>query len=274
MKWADYCISKASYVNGAIDVVEIRPDLGESIGAARQTIRSELVGLYLVGNTFVTVDRDQWGLWHKVSDAHFFWNGSDYAISDSGTRFFGDSLGSIPLALPRRKVFVSYYHDDDQEYKDQFVRLAEDLIINKSVEKGDIEPDNSTEYIKHLIQRGFLSDASVIIVLLGSNTRGRKHVDWEISGGLDLKVGGNYAGLVGIALPTFPDYYSDFYYFANLPKRLAANARTKYSGIYKWTTDRTSIQYMVEEAFWGRSSRSGKRVNRAIPQMQRDTLGR
>ena len=65
---------------------------------------------------------------------------------------------------------------------------------------GEYDPDKSDEYIKRLIREDKVSDSSVVIVLVGPNTRKRKHVDWEIYAGLRSSVNGSY-GLVGIMLP-------------------------------------------------------------------------
>jgi hypothetical protein len=103
----------------------------------------------------------------------------------------------------KHNVFISYYHKD-QNYKDYFDSLFGNLFINKSIKSGDIDTDISTEYIKRLIIENYITDSSVIVVLVGPKTYGRKHVDWEISAALNKKVGG-YSGLLGICLPNHPD---------------------------------------------------------------------
>lgn len=42
---------------------------------------------------------------------------------------------------PRHKVFISFHHED-QFYKDQFVEMMGDDIVDRSVEDGDIDDDN------------------------------------------------------------------------------------------------------------------------------------
>lgn len=84
----------------------------------------------------------------------------------------------------RHKVFTSFYHKDDQKYKDYIDRNFSHLIINKSIMNGEYDPDNSDAYIKRLIREDKVSGSSVVIVLVGPNTKGRKHVDWEIYAGL------------------------------------------------------------------------------------------
>ncbi len=59
----------------------------------------------------------------------------------------------------RHKVFISYYHKDDQHYRNRFEQLFGHIFINKSVELGDIDADLSTEYIKRLIQENYITDS-------------------------------------------------------------------------------------------------------------------
>lgn len=49
-------------------------------------------------------------------------------------------------------IFTSYYHYDDQYYKDYIDNHFGNLIINESVMIGEYDPDNSDEYIKRLIR--------------------------------------------------------------------------------------------------------------------------
>ena len=42
----------------------------------------------------------------------------------------------------RHNVFLSYYHEQDQKFKDRFVRMMGDNIVDKSVDLGDIIDNN------------------------------------------------------------------------------------------------------------------------------------
>ncbi len=173
----------------------------------------------------------------------------------------------------RHKVFVSYYHHDDQAYRNAFENAFRNTFIVKSVQQGDIDVDNSAEYIKRLIQEDFISDASVVIVLVGPKTRCRKHVDWEISAGLNKKVDG-YSGLMGILLPTFPLTADNKYNRADLPRRLDANVYSGYASLYQWSSITASVNALtsaIDEAFDRRVTETAQIVNLAIPQMQRNT---
>jgi hypothetical protein len=176
----------------------------------------------------------------------------------------------LPLNGTIRKTFVSYYHKDDQDSRTKFENLFGDLIVSKSVEDGDIDSDNSDEYIKQLIQKEYLSDTTVLVVLIGPKTKCRMHVDWEISGAISSRVGGN-SGLVGILLPNHPDYGEGKNYNAvNIPKRLAANLDSGYAKLHDWTDDRIKMQQYIENAFIGKSE-TEKIRNKSIPQMDKDT---
>lgn len=73
----------------------------------------------------------------------------------------------------RHKVFVSYHHANDQEYRDLFEGLFDDIhdfFISKSVQMGDIGTDLKTETIRQKIRNKYLADATVTVVLIGSET--------------------------------------------------------------------------------------------------------
>lgn len=154
----------------------------------------------------------------------------------------------------RHKVFLSYYHKDDQYYKNEFERLFGRIFINKSVGNGEIDSDLSTEYIKRLIQQGYITDTSVLVVLVGPKTMCRKHVDWEISAAISKKVGG-YSGLMGILLPEFPLTSDEKFYYKDLPPRLADNVKKGYAKIYTWNwvcSYESRIKSAIEDAFQSR----------------------
>ena len=103
--------------------------------------------------------------------------------------------------MTQRKVFISYHHKNDQKFKDCLVSQnnQNDWFIDKSIEKDDIDPDNKTLTTKQSIKRQALDDTSVIVVLYGSETYKRKHVDWEIYGALTRRGDRvTTSGLVGV----------------------------------------------------------------------------
>ena len=67
----------------------------------------------------------------------------------------------------RHKVFISYYHEDNQEWTDRFKRMMVDKIVDWSVDIGDIA-DNSPPKADTLrrIRDEHISQATVTVVLM------------------------------------------------------------------------------------------------------------
>ena len=172
--------------------------------------------------------------------------------------------------IQKHKVFISYYHKDDQKYKNYIDDNFKDIIINKSVMDNDIDSDNSDEYIKRLIREDYISDSSVVIVLVGKNTKTRKHVDWEIYTGLRGSVNGN-SGLVGILLPELQSNNNQYYY-EDIPSRLADNIKSGYSKMYDWNYAINNFKSIIDEAFENRIKLKDKMDN-SRNQMQNNTTG-
>jgi hypothetical protein len=257
MKWADYCVSKLTLKEGMIDNVLLYNDLGESLDSEEiEKTRAWMVQQVNNGKTFCSIKRKENGLWYKIGD--FTYDGNYF------TWFV------VPQNITRRKTFVSYYHRDDQAYRETFENLFGDLVMSKSVEYGDIDSDNSDEYIGQLIKEEYLSDTTVLVVLIGPKTKCRKHVDWEIAGALNFKVGDTYAGLLGLILPGHPDYGTEKATYALMPARLADNFKTGYAVIRDWSEDRIAMQNYIELAFDRRTLMKDKRDN-SREKMKKDT---
>ena len=254
---ANFLVSKVKWNNCKIESFLVHEDKGEYVGTGVEHNRNWIVQQFQYLKTFCCINKSKDGKWYRGSLIRF----------ERGSLRFNDSLPSI---LPKRKSFISYYHSDDQCYKNELENIVSDLIVSKSVEAGEINTDVSTEYIKQLIQKGFLSDTTVLIVLIGNKTKCRKHVDWEISGALNLKVGDNYAGLLGLILPNHPDYKLQKVTYDLIPARLADNFKTGYAVIKDYTEDRSKLQNYIEEAFKNRTLKFKNRVN-SRKQLQRNT---
>ena len=102
------------------------------------------------------------------------------------------------------------------------------------------------------------------MVLIGSETAKRKHIDWEISASLNKKVGG-YSGLLGIVLPSHPDYEKERISNDSIPPRLLTNIKSGYAGFIKWTTNVNYMNLCIEKAFQNRTSQTGL-IDNSMPQ--------
>ena len=113
--------------------------------------------------------------------------------------------------IPRHKVFISYYHSDDQRYKDCLCDVLNpryDLFDDYSVRTGDIDDEYmSDERIRIKIRDEYISDATVLILLCGKNTKKRKYVDWELHAAMYDTEKNPKMGIVVINLPESSNHF-------------------------------------------------------------------
>ncbi|KAF3978646.1 MAG: TIR domain-containing protein [Methylococcales symbiont of Iophon sp. n. MRB-2018] len=152
----------------------------------------------------------------------------------------------------RHNVFISYHHANDENYKNEFERLFSgvyDILETKAVNDGDISPYAGTEATRQKIRDEFIRSASVTVVLIGSETWKRKHVDWEISSSIrDTKLNSR-TGLLGIILPTYPRNNAFEYNHCTVPPRLYDNIECDFAKIYNWSDNPQEVQNWIHEAF-------------------------
>ena len=162
--------------------------------------------------------------------------------------------------MEKHKIFISFYHKDDDRYKRYLVDRFSYLFINKSVENGEYDPDDSDEYVKRLIREDKITDSSIIVVLIGPNTYKRKHVDWEIYAGLRESINGRYA-LLGIVLPEYRLDAGNKFRYEDIPARLADNVKSGYSKIYSWSYAIQNFSQIINDAFNEKNSIKNKADN-------------
>ena len=136
----------------------------------------------------------------------------------------------------RHKVFVSYHHANDQEYKNYFEDLFANLhriVVSRSVQIGDIDPNNKVETIRRLIRDNYLRDSTVTVVLVGRETWKRKHVDWEISSSIRKTASNARSGLLGILLPSHANFGDKTYDPHIIPPRLHDNISCGFAKLFE-----------------------------------------
>ena len=84
--------------------------------------------------------------------------------------------------MGKHKVFISYHHANDQDYKNALETMNDEheIFVNRSVSLGDIDEDEEPQTIREIIRDKYLRDTTVLILLVGTETKNRKHVDWEV----------------------------------------------------------------------------------------------
>lgn len=152
----------------------------------------------------------------------------------------------------RHKVFVSYHHANDQYYRNIFEEMfanTYEIMVSKSVQIDDIDADLATETIRQKIRDEYLRDSTVTIVLIGSQTWQRKHVDWEIGSSIRQTKYNPRSGLLGIILPTYPRSDSRKYDPYTIPPRLYKNVQCGFAEIYNWSVSPIDVQSWIHEAY-------------------------
>lgn len=161
----------------------------------------------------------------------------------------------------RHRVFVSYYHTEDQGYRELFEGLFSeiyDIMVSESVEIGDIDPNLSTERIRQIIRDDYLRDSTVTVVLIGAHTWQRKFVDWEIGSSIRQTKNSTRSGLLGILLPTYPRPLGDMtkYNRYTIPPRLYDNIDCGFATIHNWNDNPYTVQSWIHDAFERRTEKT------------------
>ena len=113
--------------------------------------------------------------------------------------------------IPRHKVFISYFHKDDQDYKNHLINLKEynpktssiqSVFDDYSVHENEIDDTGLTsEQVRKIIRDEYIKEATVMILLCGENTKTRKHIDWEIHAAMFNTDKNPKMGIVVVNLP-------------------------------------------------------------------------
>lgn len=136
----------------------------------------------------------------------------------------------------KHRVFVSYHHKNDQAYKGYLINWAEEnnIFVDWSVDTGDISDDLSDEQIREKIRDEYLRDCRVTILLVGTETKYRKHVDWELYSSMHNSQLNKKSGIIVILLPSAK---SEFFTVGDDNEK---------SAIYPTVTDWTTINTYAE----------------------------
>ena len=97
-KWADYLISAVRYnqSHSHIDRVKVHVDNGESVGAATDTMRRDVIDALKSGKTFVSIIKNAQGSWNKGQTVYIVTiKGTEYIKTvDNGKE--SDNLENLP----------------------------------------------------------------------------------------------------------------------------------------------------------------------------------
>ncbi len=134
------------------------------------------------------------------------------------------------------KVFISYHDANDQKFKEALLRINDQhtIFIDQSVDTGDISDELDDATIRERIRDEYLRDSTVTIVLVGLETKGRKHVDWEIYSSMyDGRIN-KKSGVLVVVLPEASQ--GNFHVSHDREKEI-------YPSTTNWTTVTTRAEY-------------------------------
>ena len=154
------------------------------------------------------------------------------------------------------KIFISYYHKNDQRYKDELVKFGttNSIFIDASVDTGDIPDYLPDERIREIIRDKYLRDSTVTIVLVGTETKRRKHIDWEIYSSMYDGAVNKKSGILIINLPGVSDRcsvahdYEKEIVYPNIKSWTSINTRAEYERRYPYMPDRIIDNLLEPEA--------------------------
>lgn len=160
--------------------------------------------------------------------------------------------------FPVHKVFISYHHANDQDYKVTLLDINNRLgvFIDKSVDTGDINPNLPDESIRMKIRDDYLRDSTVTVLLVGSEMAGRKHIDWELySSMIDGRVN-KKSGIVVVQLPsTNPEHFTAAHgdtekkqVYPEVSSWCSIDSRSEYERRYPYLPDRIIDQLLATDA--------------------------
>lgn len=138
-------------------------------------------------------------------------------------------------------IFISYHHANDQPYKEHLIHLNNkyDIFLDQSVDTGDIDDDLDDSRIRELIRDEYLRDSTVTILLVGTETKNRKHVDWEIYSSMYDGQVNKKSGILVVNLPTVNCTYFTAHHagekervYPEIKNWISINNRSEYESRY------------------------------------------
>lgn len=140
-----------------------------------------------------------------------------------------------------RRVFISYHHRNEQYLKEHLLQLNSHhgIFVDCSVDTGDIDDDLEPQVIRQTIRRNYLSESTVLMLIVGRETKYRKHVDWELYSSM---YNGTNFGRSGVVVLLAPDCESDYFsapfdelkstFYPNVSNWISIDSREEYERRY------------------------------------------
>ena len=132
-----------------------------------------------------------------------------------------------------------------------------DIFVNRSVSLGDIDEEEEPQKIREIIRDEYLRVTSALILLVGTETKNRKHVDWELYSSMRDSPRNGKSGIFIINLPSTgtnnirashgENEKNEFH--PNITEWTTINDRTTYKEIYPYMPERVIDNLMSEKSY-------------------------
>ena len=154
-------------------------------------------------------------------------------------------------------LFFIFHLAIDQKYKEGLVSWAEKnkVFIDGSVDMGEIPEDWDDQKIREYIRDEHLKDTTVTILLVGTETKNRKHIDWELYSSMYDGTVNKKSGIIVILLPSVKsEYYtcahsSEKTFYPETTQWMSIDSREEYHRRYPYLPERIIDNLLEPNAF-------------------------
>ncbi|MCS3202868.1 TIR domain-containing protein [Candidatus Bacteroides intestinigallinarum] len=129
------------------------------------------------------------------------------------------------------------------------------VFIDGSVDMGEIPEDWDDQKIREYIRDEHLKDTTVTILLVGTETKNRKHIDWELYSSMYDGTVNKKSGIIVILLPSVKsEYYtcahsSEKTFYPETTQWMSIDSREEYHRRYPYLPERIIDNLLEPNAF-------------------------
>lgn len=148
-------------------------------------------------------------------------------------------------------VFISTPTDADAPFVARLEGLLAGRFGTRRIEHSawrGLERDGPCAELRRRIREEHQRECMAVIVLIGADTWRSRRTDWEISAAIRLRDDEPHKALLGLLLPTHPDFGRPSYDLGRIPPRLYENIVATYARLADWTDDPEVLVGLIEDA--------------------------
>jgi len=152
---------------------------------------------------------------------------------------------------PIPNVHIATPIENDRPFVQRLERLLFGRYQPRSLDEAawrELEREGTPAELRRRIREEHLRECMGLIVLIGADTWRLRRVDWEISAGIRIRYDEPHKALLGLLLPTHPDFGRPSYDLGRIPPRLYENIVATYARLADWTDDPEALVGLIEDA--------------------------